>query len=171
MKVGMASIMVRRFDERDLLSVGWVHALSRRAAYDGLVPAEALARVTPQTQAEVWRERLSSGATLFVAERDDEVVGFAALLETDEGTELNAIHLLPEAVGTGLGSALMAAAVEEAGRQRRPTLHLFVLEGNERARTFYGRTGWHLDGPAGLHDIGGAQAAHVRYELDLGSDR
>lgn len=161
--------MVRPYDERDLLSVGRVHALSRHAAYVGLVPAEALAKVTPQTQAEVWRERLSSGATLFVAERDDEVVGFAALLETDEGTELNAIHLLPAAVGTGLGQALMDAAVEEARRQGRARLHLFVLEGNERAQAFYRRTGWQLTGDAGLHDIGGAQAAHVRYEQDLGS--
>ena len=59
MKVGMTSIMVRPYDEGDLLPVGRVHALSRRAAYAGLVPADALAKVTPETQVEVWRERLS----------------------------------------------------------------------------------------------------------------
>jgi ribosomal protein S18 acetylase RimI-like enzyme len=171
MKVGMTSIMVRPYVEGDLFSVGRVHALSRRAAYDGLVPADALAKVTPESQAEVWRERLSQGATVLVTEREGEVVGFAALLETDQGIELNAIHLLPEAVGTGLGSALMEAAVEEARRQSRSNLHLFVLEGNDRARAFYRRTSWRLAGPAGMHDIGGAQAAHVRYELTLGPAR
>ena len=171
MKVDMASIMVRPFEDRDLFAVGRVHALSRQAAYAGLVPAEALAQVTQETQVEVWRERLRSGATLLVAERDGEVVGFAALLETTDGTELNAIHLLPESVGTGLGRALMDAAVEEARRQGRRRLHLFVLEGNERAQAFYRRTGWRLTGDAGLHDIGGAQAAHVRYELYLRQDR
>ena len=159
--------MVRPYTEGDLVPVGRVHALSRRAAYAGLVPADALAEVTPETQVETWRERLSQGATVVVAERDGAVVGFAALLETDEGTELNAIHLLPEAVGTGLGSALMQAALDEARRQGCPMLHLFVLEGNDRAQAFYRRTGWRLAGHAGLHDIGGAQAAHVRYELDL----
>ena len=42
-----------------------------------------------------------------------------------------------------------------------------MLAGNDRAQAFYRRTGWRLAGDAGLHDIGGAQAAHVRYELDL----
>jgi GNAT superfamily N-acetyltransferase len=167
MKVGMTPIMVRPYDEDDLLAVGRVHALSRQAAYAGLVPADALAAVTPDAQVEVWRERLASGATVIVGERDGEVVGFAALLETEAGTELNAIHLLPDAVGTGLGRALMDAAVEEARRQGRSVLHLFVLTGNDRARAFYLRTGWRLTGGAGLHDIGGAQAAHVRYERDL----
>ena len=130
-----------------------MHASSRWAAYDGLVPAEALAKVTPETQTEVWRERMSlPESSAFVAERDGEVVGFVALLETEEGTELNAIHLLPDVVGTGVGSALMKAAVEHARARGAEALHLFVIEGNERARAFYTRTGWRLTGTAGTHE-------------------
>ncbi len=159
---------VRPFVDADLERIAWVHSRSRQAAYDGLVPADALAEVTPEAQLEVWRERLLLGATLLVGERDDEVLGFAALLETDEGTELNAIHLLPEAIGTGLGAELMEAVIETARSRGRRTLHLFVLDDNERAQAFYRRTGWRLVGDAGLHDIGGAQVGHVRYELALG---
>jgi ribosomal protein S18 acetylase RimI-like enzyme len=158
---------VRPFTDADLESVALVHSRSRQAAYAGMVPDDALAEVTPEAQVEVWRERLQLGASLFVGERGGEVLGFAALLETDEGTELNAIHLLPEALGTGLGAELMDAAVEEARARGRRTLHLFVLEGNERAQAFYRRTGWRLAGDAGLHDIGGAEVGHVRYELAL----
>jgi len=163
--------MVRPFDEGDLVSVGRVHALSRRAAYDGLVPAAALARVTPESQVDVWRERTSfDDTTVLVAEQGETVVGFVSLLQTPDGTELDAIHLLPDVVGTGAGSALMAAAVEHARALGLRTLHVFVVAGNERARAFYRRTGWKLTGPAGTHDIGGAEVDIVRYRLTLGSD-
>ncbi len=168
MKVGMAPIMVRPYRSGDLIGIGRVHARSRGAAYDGLVPAEALAKVTPETQTEVWRERTSNPATsVLVAERDGEMVGFVALLETEEGTDLNAIHVLPDVMGTGVGSALMTAAVEHARALGVDTLHLFVIEANERARGFYERTGWQLTGRAGTHELGGAQVGIVRYELSL----
>jgi GNAT superfamily N-acetyltransferase len=159
---------VRPYRESDLERIGWVHSRSRQAAYAGLVPDDALGQVTPEAQTEVWRERMSFGtSTAFVAEHDGVVVGFVSLLGTEAGTELNAIHLAPEVVGTGLGSALMQAATEHARTRGDGSLHLFVLEGNERARRFYERTGWRLAGPAGMHDIGGAQVGHVRYELSL----
>ncbi len=168
MKVDMAPIMVRPYGSGDLGAVGRVHANSRWAAYDGLVPAEALATVTPETQTEFWRERMSLPASsAFVAERDGEVVGFVALLETEEGTELSAIHVLPHVVGTGVGSALMKAAVEHTRAHGSEALHLLVIEGNERARNFYTRTGWRLTGTVGMHELGGTQVEIVRYELRL----
>jgi ribosomal protein S18 acetylase RimI-like enzyme len=164
----LGSMTVRPYVQDDLESIGRVHSRSRRAAYEGLVPADALARVTPLAQVDVWRERTAvEGAEIFVAESDGEVVGFVCLLETAEGTELNAIHLAPEALGSGLGAALMEAAVEHARARGVQALHLFVLEGNERAQAFYRRAGWRLVGPAGLHDIGGAEVGHVRFELAL----
>ncbi len=163
--------MVRPFEEGDLASVGRVHALSRRAAYDGLVPAHALAEVTPESQVEVWRERMSlDDTTVLVAKQDDVVVGFVSLLRTPDGTELDAIHLLPEVVGTGAGSALMAAAVGQARTLGLETLHLFVVAGNERAQAFYRRNGWQLIGPAGTHDLGGVEVEIVRYQLTLDPD-
>jgi hypothetical protein len=44
MKVDMAPIMVRPLDDSDLTPSAGFHALSRNAAHDGLVPADALAR-------------------------------------------------------------------------------------------------------------------------------
>jgi ribosomal protein S18 acetylase RimI-like enzyme len=167
--IGMlGSMRVRPCADGDLERIGWVHARSRQAAYDGLVPADALGQVTPETQVEVWRERLSSATTTaFVAEQDGLVVGFVSLQQTEQGTELNAIHLLPETVGTGVGSALMATAVEHARGAGAVGLHLFVIAHNERARSFYERNGWRIIGPAGTHEVGGAQVEVVRYELVL----
>jgi len=164
----LGSMTVRPFVQGDLESIGRVHSRSRQAAYAGLVPAAALEQVTPEAQVEVWRERLGLRATtVLVADQDGVVVGFVSLLDTDDGTELNAIHVVPEVVGTGVGTALMAAAIGHARVEGKHVLHLFVIEDNERARRFYERTGWRLVGSAGTHDVGGAQVGIVRYELAL----
>ena len=160
--------MVRPYVGGDLPAVGRVHALSRQAAYAGLVAADALAQVTPERQTEVWRERMEWPATTaFVAERDADVVGFVVLLETDDGVELNAIHVLPEAQGTGTGRALLGTAVEHARAHGVRRLHLFVIHGNRRAQEFYRRQGWRSTGLAGTHEIAGQRVPVVGYALDL----
>ena len=52
----------------------------------------------------------------------------------------------PEAWGSGAGTALLAAGVEELRRQGYAEASLWVLEDNPRARRFYEREGWTLDG-------------------------
>jgi len=43
--------------------------------------------------------------------------------------------------------------------------HLHVIAGNERARAFYRRNGWHLCGPVGSHEVGGAVVPILEYRL------
>ena len=161
-------MIVRPFQDEDLEQVGLLHSRSRRAAYAGMVPAAALAAVTPEAQVEVWRRRVTrSGSSVFVAANEGALVGFASLLITPEDCELDAIHVDPEAQRAGVGSALMHAAVEHARSRGVDRLHLLVIGDNERAQAFYRRSGWVLTGPAGTHDVGGAQASVVRYDLTL----
>ena len=49
--VNDGSMLVRLYAEADLERIGWVHSHSRQSAYAGLVPADALAQVTPERQA------------------------------------------------------------------------------------------------------------------------
>jgi ribosomal protein S18 acetylase RimI-like enzyme len=171
MKVDMPPMMVRAYDDRDLLRVGEIHALSRQATYVDLVPPDALARMTPSSQTAVWRGRIGRAVAAFVVTpadgRDDRPVGFAVVVETARGTELNAIHVLPDELGSGAGQALMDAVVTELRARGVADAHLFVVDGNERAQRFYRRNGWHLRGPAGRHDIGGAVVPILEYGLDL----
>jgi ribosomal protein S18 acetylase RimI-like enzyme len=161
-------MLVRPFQDEDLEQVGLLHSRSRQAAYAGLVPAAALAAVTPEAQVEVWRRRVNrDSGSVFVAENEGALVGFASLLITSEGCELDAIHVDPRHAGAGVGSALLRAAVEHARSRSIDRLHLHVIGDNERAQAFYRRAGWELTGPAGTHDIGGAEASVVRYELAL----
>jgi ribosomal protein S18 acetylase RimI-like enzyme len=142
----------------DLAAVGRIHALSRNAAYAGLLPAEALARVTPERQEAVWRERLADAppqSALLVATDDGEVVGFTQGENRDGVGHLNAIHLLPERRGGGAGQVLHDALLARFAAWGCTSATLCVVRGNERAQSFYRRNGWTHDGTTSSHEVGG----------------
>src|SRR3954469_18587885 len=89
----VADMGVRPATSDDVEGIGRVHALSRKAAYAGLVPDEALARITPASQAAHWAARLA-----------DQRPPFAMYVAT-EG---------PRVEGIGLGSAHAAEATLHA---------------------------------------------------------
>src|SRR4051794_22442990 len=158
---------VRRWVPTDLERIGLVHSRSRQNAYASLVPAEALARVTPEQQVRVWTARLSTlpaQHAAIVVEHQGDVVGFA-VAQLD--AELNAIHVLPEHHGTGAGQSLMDALIKAFGKWGVAEAHLHVIEGNERAQAFYRRNGWRLHGSAGTHEVGGATVPILEYRLDV----
>ncbi len=163
--------MVRPYDERDLPRVGLIHSHSRQAAYVGLVPDEALAKVTPEQQVVTWGVRMAtlpSPNVPVVVEVAGEVIGFAlGQLTPEVGAELVAIHVLPEHRGIGAGGALMEAVVNAFREWGVSDARLHVIEGNLSAQDFYRRHGWHLRGPAGTHEIGGATVQIVEYGLVL----
>jgi ribosomal protein S18 acetylase RimI-like enzyme len=158
---------VRDWRPDDLERIGWVHSLSRRRAYAGLVPADALAQVTPEQQVAVWTARfagLPDQHAALVIEHGGVVAGFAlAQLLAPSGAELTAMHVLPGLHGAGAGQALMDAVLEAFGTWGVGEAHLHVLDGNERAQAFYRRNGWRLRGAAGSHEIGGAAVPVLEY--------
>src|SRR3954469_6110046 len=140
----------RRWVPADLERIGLVHSRSRQDAYASLVPAEALARVTPEQQVRVWTARLSTlpaQHAAIVVEHQGDVVGFAvAQLDAESGAELNAIHVLPDHHGIGAGQSLLDAVMKHSATAESPRAHLHVIEANERAQAFYRRNGWRLHG-------------------------
>ena len=163
-------VEIRSAVRADLADVGRVHALSRGAAYAGLVPAEALARVTPEGQAKVWQERVATTpppSALLVAVGDGQVVGFTFGSGSADGAELRAIHLLPERHGGGGGQALHDALLAEFTAWGCTHAGLWVVRGNERAQAFYRRNGWRHDGSTAEHEVGGAMVPILRYTRSL----
>ncbi len=82
---------------------------------------------------------------ILVAERDGEVVGFAAAGPSPDpqgAGELYAINVDPDHWGGGAGRALLGAAQAELDRMGFAESVLWVLPGNARARRFYEREGW-----------------------------
>jgi GNAT superfamily N-acetyltransferase len=146
--------------------IGFVHATSRRAAYAGLVPPAALDRITPDGQAAYWRKRLATerdphGVHVVVA--GGAVQGFALGSAEGRAAVLNAIHLLPALHGTGAGQALHDRLLDDFTTWGCRTASLWVVEGNERAQSFYRRNGWSADGGRAMHQLGGVDVPALRY--------
>lgn len=164
-------VEIRRYRDDDVPHIGAVHAASRHAAYAALVAPEALARITPQTQAQVWRQRLADEPdpwSMFVVATDDrQVAGFVMGSGSGPVATLNAIHVLPQLHGTGAGQLLHDHIVADFRLWGFSTAHLWVLEGNARAQAFYRRNGWAPDSGRDTQDIGGASVDIVRYQLAL----
>jgi len=158
----------------DALAIATVHVRAWQAAYAHVFGAGRLAGIDLGAREEGWRQRLAPTErreTVFVAEDDGAVVGFASCGESRDATgegELYTIYALPEAWGFGAGPALMAAVVEALRKNGFATASLWVLEDNPRARRFYEREGWSLDGGRREEEFLGVPIIEVRYRITLG---
>ena len=147
-----------------------VRIASWRATYGPYVPAQAWDDLDPAAMAERWSARLAAAAmTGLVAEVDGRVAAYVLYgpCRDDDlpaAGEIYALYAHPDHWSTGLGRALLPAAIEALAR--RPIV-LWVLENNARARRFYDIAGFRADGerkPADL--LGGVQLPEIRYRLD-----
>jgi GNAT superfamily N-acetyltransferase len=157
-------VEVRRASVADAADIAGVHVRTWQAAYDHVFGAERLAELDVSRRVAGWTRVLNEGEPVFVADDDGRVVGFVSVGEC----ELYAIYALPEAWGSGAGPGLMRAALEQLRGDGCGDAILWVLEDNPRARRFYEREGWELDGGRKEDDFLGVRVAEVRYRIRLG---
>ncbi len=128
----------------------WLRALQAR---DGAAPV-------PGTSDRIRQRLERDDHRTTVVEQDGDVVGFVTLVpDGRDGVLLQHVAVAPEAGGHGLGTRLVAAALEQAGGRR---VALDVRVGNERAIAVYGRAGFVRAGGPVDHPLGGEPM--VRYE-------
>ena len=161
---------VRRARLEDAREIAQVHAETWREAYEHVFGAKRLASVTIDARLAQWERILAAGQSdVFVAAADG-IVGFVSTGESrdaDAEAELFAIYVLPRAWGTGAGSALMRAGVEAMRLRASGDAVLWVLDDNPRARRFYEREGWTLDGERKEDEYLGLRVPEVRYRIAL----
>jgi GNAT superfamily N-acetyltransferase len=81
---------------------------------------------------------------IFVAEIEGRIAGFAVVIETEGGAELDGLFVEPDLWRQGIGAALVAEAIHEA---RRRGLSLTVVASPE-AKKFYVKCGFTVEGAA-----------------------
>jgi ribosomal protein S18 acetylase RimI-like enzyme len=166
---------IRSATDEDARAIAEIHVGSWRAAYRGLLPDDVLARLSVDRREAYWRAAVAStDSAVLVADRDGVVVGFVQVgatndLEADPVTtgEVIAIYVAPEVYGQGVGRSLMEGAVEELRRRAFVRATLWVFTSNDRARSFYERVGWRLDGATKVDQFGDADMHEVRYARDI----
>jgi GNAT superfamily N-acetyltransferase len=109
-------------------------------------------------------EQRSEDARVLVAECDGEVVGVATCVRDGATCELRSLYVVPGAWGTGAGRRLLETALDAMRARGATEAVLWVLEANGRARRFYEREGWTLEGGTRTTPLGPSE---VRYRRTL----
>lgn len=166
-------MQIRRAQTHDAPGIAAVHVRSWQAAFSGVVPQEHLDSLDPAREALTWTGRLTRprrpAAGVLVAETLEGIVAFASYApgRTAGTAEIGMLYALPEVWGTGVGSSLLAAVVDELTEAGCTRATLWVLEANERARRFYEASGWRQDGAVEVDTSSGLPLIKLRYRRPL----
>jgi RimJ/RimL family protein N-acetyltransferase len=166
---------VRTATFEDALKLAEIHVATWRAAYADHMPAEFLAGLSVQERTAMWQQALSEPSARAVAVSVDEAGDPVAwcvcgpsrdqdATGTDIG-ELIAINVHPLAWRKGHGKALCQWVLAHARSQLWPSITLWVLRGNTRARAFYEMLGFTPDGVEKQDTRLGFVLDEVRYAM------
>ena len=170
--------MIRKALPADAKAIAQVHISSWQEAYRDLIPAgylNALSTTLAQREAN-WSRLIASGeSNVWVAELDQQVVGWISLgaSRDDDAAganagEVMALYVLARYWQTGVGLGLWRAGLQDLMKQGYERLTLWVLAGNERAIRFYRRAGCVEEtGTERTLERGGVTLVEVRYGLPL----
>lgn len=161
----------------DAEEISRVHIATWQRAYRGQVGDAFLDGLGDRIDGRSawWRERLATGATALVTRDDERVTGFVSFgpAEPTEAAlgEVYAIYVDAPYWDRGHGRALMGGALEALRARGFAAAVLWVLDTNVRARRFYERGGWAVDGGTKTETIGGETLRELRYRRSLEAPR
>jgi GNAT superfamily N-acetyltransferase len=170
------TVTLRLATPDDARGVAVVHVRTWQEAYRGMVPDELLDALSIDERVKAYakfRVLDDPERPLYVAEIDGDIVGFANVgpsREEQDTGELYAIYVRASHWDTGVGRALMVTGVDWLA-QRYPDSTLWVLGSNDRARRFYERGGWRVDGTTKDDDRGSFVLSEVRYRITHAKER
>lgn len=139
----------------DLPEIARLHLAASRVAYRGILPDDALDRLTLEARIELWRRRyaaLGPQGRLWIYLRDNEILGFALADQTEKpGSgvaigELASFYVLPSFQGLGIGRSLIETAMDYFVLHSFGHMILWTIRANLRARRFYENAGFSCDG-------------------------
>ena len=149
-------MIIRNAEFDDMALAGRIMSVSFRAAFADFVSPETMEACAREESCIALLEGIfREGQVHFLMGGDS---GMLAWQSGEEGAEIVAIHSLPESRGTGLGAAMLTAALNQIGD--RPVV-LWAFEENARARRFYEKHGFRWDGSRRVSEFDGA--VEVRY--------
>jgi ribosomal protein S18 acetylase RimI-like enzyme len=133
---------------RDIPEVATLLGSSWRRTYAPLIGVE---RSAAESDARHMPEKLElelarSHVMAFVAENDRNAISGYAMVDIDDDGQawLERLHVRPEDFGSGIGALLLNAAIDAV--DRKPSLALELIRGNERAQAFYAKHGFVVEG-------------------------
>jgi len=172
------AIRCRKPSVADASTLSQVITSAWQVGFKGMLPQEFLDRLDRAASCARWEVDLNParvGPPYFLAaEQEGRVVGFSAFGPSrDEDAcrdvgEVFAIHVAPDHWGQAVGSTLLLSTVGEIRSLGLRDVSLWVMDRNSRARRFYERHGWRVDGTErDSTRFAGALIHELRYRLAL----
>jgi ribosomal protein S18 acetylase RimI-like enzyme len=160
----------------DAEALAYVHVLSWRETYKGLLPDAYLARMSQQAHARRFAHQLTQpGAddvTLAAADRwglAGYVQGGPSRRRIEGEAEIATLYLVRAAQGRGLGRRLLVQAARALAAHGARSLVISVLRDNFAARAFYEHLGGEAEPPRLEPGPGGGLLHEVAYRWpDIG---
>ncbi|RLQ92228.1 GNAT family N-acetyltransferase [Planomicrobium sp. Y74] len=128
---------IRNMKAKDIKDVQQVAKTSWNDTYEGIIPALIQENFLNSAYSDEMMKRRLDVSSLYVAEAEAQIVGFANFSKVkEEGEmELGAIYLLPEFQGKGVGTALLNEGIKNA--QNASRVFINVEKENKTGVTFY----------------------------------
>lgn len=167
-------MLIRDVKTEDIPQIAKTHVQSWQTTYVGQVPQSYLDDLSITKREDSWAEALQNPKhKMFVADQDGIVIGFSSFGPSrDEDClpnvgELYAIYLTEEHKGVGIGKSLWERTLKALSELGFVEITLWVLDTNHRARSFYEKVGFVLDGKNKTVNIGGEDVVELRYRKML----
>ena len=164
------SVFVREAKLNDAAKIARIGREGFALAHRDAFRPEDLATILENTFSteNVRQEIVGSQTRLFVAEVGNQIVGIVRLrpgispinLPASRPVEMTWMYLAPESIGTGIGSALMSRAIDQACSEGVDILWLTVWTSNRLAIPFYKRWGFRV---AGMHTVSVGHSHPIAY--------
>jgi len=122
----------------------------------------------PEHWIKHWHEDLTispdfvAANQVYVAERDNELLGFYALIIRKDKAELDHLWVAPAHIGTGVGKELFIHAMQSAARRNIPEIE---ISSDPNAEGFYRKMGAHRIGET-VSEIDGQPRTLPRLTVD-----
>lgn len=165
----MAEPAIRVADADDAQPIASVHAAAWRAAFTFL-PPHFLEGMTPEVVLPKWQDDLRSAASsIFVATRDEHVVGFLQLRPDRQAGEVMSLYVDPSNWGQGIGSDLLAFGESWLLTRFAVRAFLWTAKESSQSRGFYESRGWSATGNEQTQLLGPSDTAlhEVEYRKSL----
>ena len=136
------SVVVRKAKTDDIKTIQEIAKETWKLTYAFLPEGQMEFMLNWMYSDDSLNEQMKNGHQFFLAENENEVLGFASVSKENENLcKLNKIYVLPKAQKTGVGKALFNEIIQFAKNNKATELQLQVNRNNS-AKDFYLKFGF-----------------------------
>lgn len=163
-------MVIRKATIDDVKHISYIHALSWKSAYKGIIPQTYLDELKEDFWVPAFETWVNDNIlTVQIISENGSLVGCVAYGRARDESLINwgeivSIYLLPEYFGKGYGNKLLECALSDLKKSSYQNIYLWVLKQNQRARRFYEKNKWRCnDGDECICEIAGKELTEIRY--------